>query len=211
MIEESLYAKYLDALLAGNRKECHHIVQELLEAKVDIKDLYTGLFQRGMYEVGELWERNTITVAREHLATAITESLLNLAYPSVFSVERVGKKAIISCVANEFHQVGGKIVADTFELSGWDGIFLGANTPEEDLMQHIQEENPVFIGLSLSILSNIENLKSVIERIQADFPDIDLLVGGQAFRWGGVDMVESYANTAYVPSLGELERIIKAG
>jgi methanogenic corrinoid protein MtbC1 len=209
MTEESVYQSYLNALLVGRRAECRDIVQNLLDAKIELKELYTGLFQRSMYRVGELWENNRITVANEHLATSITESLLNLAYPTIFAIDRKFRKAVISCSANEFHQVGGKIVADIFELNGWDAYFLGANSPAEDMAQFIQEVQPDVVGLSLAVLSNIDHLKRSIEAVRTDFPNMDLLVGGQAFRWGGIDTIKRYAGTEYVPSLYELEKMIE--
>ncbi len=191
MIDEKLYESYLSALLAGRRSECYSMVQNLLNEKIDLKTLYADLFQRSMYRVGELWENNRITVANEHIATAITESLLNLVYPTVFSSDRTGKKALISCSANEFHQIGGKIVADYFEFNGWDGHFLGANTPPENIVQFVQDLRPAVVGLSLSILSNLEHLKRCIEAVRSDFPNMDLLIGGQAFRWGGVNTIKT--------------------
>jgi methanogenic corrinoid protein MtbC1 len=105
--------------------------------------------------------------------------------------------------------VGGKMVADIFELNGWDGHFLGANSPAEDMVRFIQEVKPDIVGLSLSILSNIGHLKHHIEVIRADFPNLDLMIGGQAFRWGGMDMVKGVANAEYIPSLDRLETMIK--
>ena len=209
MINENLYQNYFDALLAGRRSECRDIVNDLLDAKIDIKVLYSDLFQRSLYSVGELWENNRITVANEHLATSITESLLNLTYPFIFATERTGRKAVISCSANEFHQVGGKMVADVFELNGWDGHFLGPNSPTEDMAQFIQNVQPDVVGLSLAILPNIDHLKRSIEVVRADFPKIDLLVGGQAFRWGGIDTIRRYAGTEYISSLNALEKMLK--
>jgi MerR family transcriptional regulator, light-induced transcriptional regulator len=208
-VDEILYQKYLKALLDGKRMACRDIVQNLIDGSIDIKKLYSDLFQRSMYTVGELWENNKITVAHEHLATAITESLLNLAYPAIFASPRTGRKVIISCSVNEYHQVGGKMVADIFELNGWDGHFLGANSPVEDMARFIQEIKPDIVGLSLSILSNIDNLKHHIEAIRSDFPNMDLLIGGQAFRWGGTDLVNKYAGTEYIPSLDRLETMIQ--
>ena len=210
MISKSLYDSYLNALLAGKRSECHTMVRELLNASINLKELYVHLFQRSMYEVGMLWETNRITVANEHLATAITESLLNLAYPSVFGAEHTGKKAVISCSANEFHQLGGKMVADILELNGWDAHFLGANTPPEDMARFIHDVKPDIVGLSLSILSNIENLKRAMDVIKSNFSNMDLLIGGQAFRWGGMDVVSQYAGAEYIPTLEKLENSIKS-
>ena len=209
MIEVRTYQDYLKALLAGKRDQCRDMVQNLLGANIELKTLFTDLFQRSMYEIGELWENNRITVANEHLATSITESLLNLVYPALFAAERIGKKAVISCSANEFHQVGGKMVADIFELNGWDGHFLGANLPPEDMAQFIQEVRPDVVGLSLSILANLDHLKRGIEVVRTDFPKLDLLIGGQAFRWGGIDAIKRYPGTEYITSLDELEKLIK--
>ncbi len=205
MIHETFYGEYLKNLLAGHHRKCRGMVQELIDEGIGIKELYTDLFQRSMYEVGELWENNRITVAREHLATSITDSLLNLAYPSLFSTARTGKRAVVSCSVNEYHQIGAKMVADIFELHGWDGHFLGANAPAEDMARFIHEVNPDVVGLSLSLLSNMDKLKHHIDVIRADFPQMDLLVGGQAFRWGGLEVIGSYGRTQYIPSLERLE------
>ena len=101
------------------------------ETYESVYPFYNNLFQKSLYRVGELWESNRISVAKEHLATAITEGLLNLVYPKLFEPEqyRKGRTILISCTANEFHQIGGKMVADVCELNGWDSHFLGANTP----------------------------------------------------------------------------------
>ena len=96
---------------------------------MEIKELYLGLFQRSLYEVGEMWEHRKISVAVEHMASAITESLLTLVYPAIFSAEHSDKSVVISCVANEYHQIGSKMVADFFELAWLARILLGCQYP----------------------------------------------------------------------------------
>jgi hypothetical protein len=44
--------------------------------------------------------------------------------------------------------------------------------------------------------------------VQTDFPNLDLLIGGQAFRWGGIDVIKRYSGTIYIASLEELENLI---
>jgi methanogenic corrinoid protein MtbC1 len=180
-------------------------VQDLLDLDIDIYRLYVNLFQQAMYEVGELWEMNRISVATEHLATSITEGLLILVYPRIFGAYHNGRKAVIACVANEYHQLGGKMVADIFELHGWDSYFLGANTSPEKLLRLIDEKKPDLIGLSLAIYSNLDNLLNVIEIVRATFRELSILVGGQAFRRGGTELVSRYEGVTYIPCLRDLE------
>jgi methanogenic corrinoid protein MtbC1 len=211
MIDEKVYQRYVAALLAGRRSECREIVEALLAAGVPIRQLYTGLFQRSMYRVGELWETNIITVGNEQLATSITEGLLTLIYPKLFASPRSGKRAVISCSANEYHQIGGKMVADLLELNGWDCAFHGAGTAPDVVLESIQETKPDAAGLSLGILSHLDGLTQMIERMKTDFPQLDLLVGGQAFAWGGVDVISRYRGVEYISGLDDLERKIGAG
>jgi methanogenic corrinoid protein MtbC1 len=205
MITEQLYETYLDLLLEGNRTKCVQLIQDLLDKQIDIKDLYLNLFQKSLYKVGELWEYNKISVAKEHLATSITEGLLTLVYPRLFKARRTSKKAVISCSANEYHQVGGKMVADIFELNGWDGYFLGANTPIDELLSFIDEKEPDLVGLSLSVYFNLPSLKAGIEAIRADFRKLDIVVGGRAFLVGGTRALKPYTGTHYIESLDALE------
>jgi len=101
-----LYEPYLASLLEGNRQACQKIVSQLLASGIEIRQLYVGLFQHALYQVGELWEQNQISVAKEHLATATTESLLPLVYPVIFRTPRCGRRAVVSCVANELPPTG---------------------------------------------------------------------------------------------------------
>ncbi len=210
MVTEKQYSAYFDALLSGDQRRCAEIVSGLLDNDIDVKLLYKNLFQRSLYEIGELWEMNKISVATEHLATSITESLLTLVYPIIFAKPHTEHTAIVSCVANEFHQIGGKMVADFLELNGWHAYFLGANTPVRDLVELIEEKKPNFAALSLSLYFNLPKLYKTIEAIRSHQPELPLLVGGQAFRWGGQELQNSYEGVKLLHSLDELESFIKA-
>jgi methanogenic corrinoid protein MtbC1 len=151
-----------------------------------------------------------VSVATEHLATAITESLLNLVYPRLFSQPRLGKTAVVTCTANEYHQLGGKMVADIFELNGWRGYFLGANTPPRDLLDLIRDKQPDAVALSLTVYFNLETLLQTAAAIRAEFPAVPILVGGQAFRFGGRERAEQIAGVRCLASLAELESWMKS-
>lgn len=209
VISETVYGGYLAFLLSGKKAECVTIVQGLIDHKILVKDLYLELFQRSMYQVGKLWEENKISVATEHMATAITEGLLQLVYPMLFSADHVGKSAIIACVPQEYHQLGAKMVADIFELNGWDGYFVGANTPTEDLLGNIHEKKPDLVALSMSLYVSLKGMDEMLQGLTSTFPKLDIIVGGQGFLWGGVEVVNSYPNVRYVKSLDSLVQIIK--
>ena len=206
----AVYERYLAALLAGDRARCTALVEELLAADVGLKDLYVHLFQRALYQVGELWEHQRVSVAVEHLATAITERLLTLVQAQLFSGATREHSIIIACVANEYHDLGGRMVADLCELQGWRGYFLGADTPLPDLLRLIEEQRPSLVGLSLSIYFSLPALLEALDAVTAAHPDLPILVGGQAFRWTGLPAAAAHRNVSLIASLNELEQRLVA-
>jgi len=206
----AVYHQYLPLLLAGDRQGCKQLVCALLAAKVPIKELYLDLFQQSMYQVGELWAQGRVSVAKEHLATAITESMLTLVYPTLFRQPRCGRKAVVACVTNEYHQLGGKMVADIIETHGWDGYFLGANTPVEDLLTLLEEKQPDLLCLSISIYENLPIVIDAITRIGQRFPDQRIAVGGQAFRWGPAGPLERFDGLQILKDIDQLEQVLQS-
>jgi methanogenic corrinoid protein MtbC1 len=147
-------------------------------------------------------------VAVEHLATAITERMLTLVHAQAFSGPPRDRSIIVACVADEYHQLGGRMIADFCEFRGWRGYFLGADTPLPDLLQMIEARRPTLLGLSLSVYSNLPALLRALQAVRAAYPDLPILVGGQAFRWGGLAAVQAFPSVFHVPSLDELERLL---
>ena len=209
-ITDGVYQAYLQALLDGERQVCGDTVRTLLSDGVELKDLYLNLFQRSMYQVGELWESEQISVATEHLATAVTERMLTLVQAQAFGGPARERSLVMACVADEYHQLGARMVADFCELRGWRGHFLGANTPRSDLLEMIEKCRPTLLGLSLSIGLNLPLLVQAIEAVRARFAELPILVGGQALRWGGFEAVAALPGVSCVDSLDALEHALHA-
>jgi len=183
-------------------------VQELLAQGVPVKDMYLHLFQRALYRVGELWENQEISVAVEHLATAITERMLTLVHPTVFSGPPRTRTIIVACVANEFHQIGARMIADLCELSGWRGDFISADTTISRLLKHIEERKPYLLGLSLALPANFPSLIQAIDAVTAAYPDLPIVAGGQAFKFGSAEALDSRPAVRYLPSFDDLEAVL---
>lgn len=209
MISEANYLHYLSALLDGDKAECTRIVNTLLENNTDIKEIYTKLFQRSMYRIGHLWESNRSSIAEEHIATKITESLLNLVYPRIMETPRNGKKIVITCVDKEFHEIGPRIVSDFFELNGWESIFLGANTPANEVLNIIKDKQPDLVGISNSFYINVLRLVKMIELIIGEFPDQEIIVGGQALADDQNKVLSKFENVSYISGIDKLDEYIK--
>jgi methanogenic corrinoid protein MtbC1 len=206
---DKINSEFLDALLDGNRNVCSKLIFEQRQKGIAIKEIYEYIMKPALYRVGELWEYNKISVATEHLASAIAEAILNDFYPEMISKEKKEKKIIVSCVENEYHQIGIKMVSDIFESNGWSSFFLGANTPTLELISFAKMIKPDMFAFSLSIYSHLPTLEMMIQKTQVEFPETPVLVGGQAFSRGGQDAMKKYSNVIYLNDLYSTDLYIK--
>lgn len=201
-------ARYLENLIQGKRQNCSDIAKEYLEQNPSILDLYEQVMKVSLYEVGRLWETNQISVATEHLSTAITEGILNELFERIISNKKLNRKVVVACMENEHHQVGAKMVADTFEMQGWESFFPGTGVQVPELVSYIKEIEPDLIAISLSIYFNAASLFNLLVQLRNEFPDIQILIGGQAMSYLDVEKVGEIENVVLLPDLYQLEQFI---
>lgn len=192
------YITFRESLLAGNRANCIRIIDEHWEQKISLKDLYENMLKKALYDIGKLWEYNKISVATEHLASAIVETILNNLYLRMELKENCNKTILASCVENEYHQIGIKMISDIFEVNGWKTFFLGANTPIDELIDFAKTIEPDFFAISISIYSHLPILEEMITKVRKSFPELPILVGGQAFLHGGKEVLLQYYKVIYL-------------
>ncbi len=175
--------RYLDFLLRGERQAAYELVQDALRSGVNIKEIWLRVFQDAQYEVGRLWQSNQISVAQEHYCTAATQNIMSRFYGQIFSVARRGRVLVTACAPSEIHEIGMRMVADFFELDGWDTHHLGANTPSASLVDFVAQRRPDLLGLSATMTFHLEAVASIVRALRANqgTRDIRVLVGGHAF------------------------------
>jgi len=202
------HKEFLECLISGDRPACSNYAHEYVAQNHSIQELYEDILRTSLYDVGKLWEYNQISVATEHLAAVIVEAILSEFYQDIISREKSDKRIVLSCVEDEMHQIGVKMISDLFEMNGWYSYFLGANTPTKDLMDYIRVVNPHLLGISTSIYFHLPTLDDMLHRIRQKFPDLPVLVGGQAFDHGGPEVLEQYPHVYYEPDLRSTEVFI---
>lgn len=174
---------YLQYLLQGNRREATHLVTELIQQGTSIKNIYQYIFQASQYEVGRLWQCNKLTVAHEHYCTAATQQIMSGLYPSVFSAARVGKTLVACSIAGDLHEMGIRMVADFFEIDGWDTYYLGANMPDNQLLQSLVEYKADVLALSVTLPTHVSKAAILIKKIRSTdgLTNLKIMVGGYPF------------------------------
>jgi methanogenic corrinoid protein MtbC1 len=177
-------AEFEAALLAGSHGDAYAILSRCMEQGKTLVEIELHIIQPALYEIGEKWQTNQVSVAQEHLATAIAQSLMSVALQYSHPMPLVNKRVLLACVEGNNHAVGLQMVADAFLLAGWDVQYLGANVPSSALITQAAEWKPDLIGLSVSFPQQIRIAKTLIKQLSEYFGNERpaVMIGGLAFN-----------------------------
>lgn len=172
------------AVLAGQRREASALFNSALDRQGSLPAAEIHVIQPALYEVGRGWQQNRVSVAQEHLATAMAQSLMAQGFARFEPAADNGRKALFACPAGNHHSVGLRMVADAFEVSGWSVHYLGANVPLPALIDQIRQLQPDLVGLSASLPQQLRGLREALAVLRTSFAGAGprLAVGGLVFN-----------------------------
>lgn len=172
------------ALLGGDRRAAELLLDRCFQQGHSLVDAEMHMIQPALYSIGRKWQNNQVSVAQEHLATAIAQSVMTMGLLKSDVPASNGKKVLLACVAGNSHSVGLQMVADAFHFAGWEAQYLGADVPTNALMQHVGVCRPDLLGLSVSFAQQLRVVKEIISRLAdlhgASRPPV--IVGGLAIN-----------------------------
>ena len=179
-----LYTSYLRAIRDGDRRRAFEVIDGARTSGVSLAALYLDVFQPALREIGCLWQENKISVADEHLATAITQAAMAHAYQNAFAWSTTqGRTLIAACADSERHEVGLRMLCDLLDLEGWQTTYLGATVPVESLVAMVKRRRPDAVALSAALSPHLRRVRAMISAIHEAMGDERplVIVGGRPF------------------------------
>lgn len=166
-------------------------LSSLTTGRIDLPSLYEGVLAPAARELLCTRRNRPLCVWEEHVRTSILRTVLECCYPELVKARnalvahRTKGSGIIVCPTEEYHELGARMAADLFTLQGFDVVFVGANTPQQDILDAVDITRPVFVGVSVTSSYNLIPARRVIQqlaRLRADTrADCTIIAGGQAF------------------------------
>ena len=175
-----LLRAYGENLRVGDPHGAAVVIDDALADGLSSVEIQSRVIAPAMWEIGELWERGGLTVAEEHLATAVSHHVLTRLYPGLLNqVQRRGDTIVVAAVHGEHHVLGLRMAADVLEGAGFDVRFLGADLPASSLLAWVSEHRPAAVALGVTMPQGAAALGQELQALHDYDPEIHLIVGGQ--------------------------------
>jgi len=177
----ALARRYGDALRAGDSAMAAQVTDEALAIGTSPAAIQALIIAPAMERIGDLWQQGAVSVADEHLATAISSGVLVRLFDAL-SVARARSResVLLAEVAGQHHVLGLRMVADVLEGAGFDVLFLGADVPVGALRSFVSEHQPAVTGLGFGIDTDVHSLAEAIIAVHDASAEPRLMLGGHA-------------------------------
>ena len=160
-------------------------------------------------EIGRGWRERSVSVAQEHLATAVFRRVLGWLL-GVYEVDGAAPRLVVSTPPGQVHELGALMVAVSAAAEGWAVTYLGPDLPVADLVNAAAERGAHAVALSIVYLPGDREVAGALREVRASLPGrVPLLLGGAAastieLEHEGVRVVDSLAELRVVlRSLGK--------
>ncbi len=173
----------LSLIDGGEEAATNFFITAHLEGR-PLTEIIDRLICPAMHEIGELWYREEISVAQEHLATRTVVSAIYKLRNVLSIPEMKGALAVCCAMEGDPHELPTLLAQIAVENEGVDVINFGAATPLYCLADEIVRYLPNFVCISAAVINDLERLS----RDYRDFREkiaklgIPILLGGRVFE-----------------------------
>ncbi len=180
----TLVLRYLEALLGGKREDARKLILDAAEGGVPVAQIYEQVLQPAQAELGEMWHLNEVSIAEEHYATATTQLVMSQLASYFPETPAKNRRLVAASVGGDRHDLGIRMVADFFQMDGWEVYFLGSDVPSFEVVETVRRHNAHVLAASANTSMHVRTVGELIASLRQSpgCEEVKVMVGGFPFK-----------------------------
>jgi MerR family transcriptional regulator, light-induced transcriptional regulator len=169
-------------LVAGDEAGAWTVVQAALAGGLDPDGLYLGVLGPAMTEIGDRWSEGTVTVAQEHLASAVLLRICGRLGPLFSRPGRTRGSVVLGAPAGDHHALPSVLFGDLLRGRQLAIVQLGADTPVASFVEAAERADRL---LAVAIGATLTGNEGAVAETVAALHEVGVapvVVGGRAIR-----------------------------
>jgi excisionase family DNA binding protein len=172
-------------IVAGDEPGSWALIEAVLAAGMKPDESLLELVAPAMRSIGTRWQRDELSIADEHRASAVSARLI-ARLGSRFGRRGVKRGTVVlAAPAGELHGLPVSIGANLLRWRGFNVVELGADTPPEALVEAVANEagtggGPLAVGIVNTLTGQQPSVESSVTEVHRAHPGVPVLLGGAA-------------------------------
>lgn len=175
--------------------------------KIGFEQTMLNIIYPFLSKIGVLWQTGAINPAQEHFISNLVRQKLIVAIDGQV-YKGGGKKFLLYLPEGELHEISLLFAAFLIKGKGHKVIYLGQNTPKEDLKLVYKLHNPEYIMTVITTSPNSQEVQCYIDQLASLFKDSDIIISGYQIVGQDLKMPKNVKALHYIRQIKEyLEEI----
>lgn len=136
-----------------------------------------------MNMIGDSWKENSLTIAQEHVASAMLRSMLGTLI-RLYGREETPRKLMFATPSGELHEFGILSAAMLAAAGGLGTLYVGVDVPANEVSEAARKTQSAAVVMGLTMeQEKIAFLKEYFVEVKQGLPNrVELMVGGRCSR-----------------------------
>lgn len=199
-----IYELMKEAVLDGDEAEAIKLAQQVLDEGLNISEAMDKGFLAGIQEAGQLYEDEEYFLpdlvcsadAMKGALEILDEAMKN----DPDAQTAASAKVALVTVQGDVHDIGKTIVGAMMTAAGYEVYDLGADVPNEDVIEKVKEIQPDILGMSALLTTTMEEQGRIIEMLKEEGirDNIKVIIGGAPVNQSWADKItaDGYSDNA---------------
>jgi MerR family transcriptional regulator, light-induced transcriptional regulator len=145
--------------------------------KIGFEQTMMNIIYPFMSKIGVLWQTGAINPAQEHFISNLVRQKLIVAIDGQM-YRGGGKKFLLYLPAGELHEISLLFAAFLIKAKGHRVIYLGQNTPNDDLLEVYKLHKPEYLMTIITTSPGPEEVQNYINSLSRRFNNSQIIVSG---------------------------------
>ena len=173
----------IDAMLFAVQTMDQHRFDQLLQeglVKQSLPAYLETVIGPLLREIGESTRLGKLRIAHEHMATAHLRTFIGaLRFRETYTGNE--PKIVITTPTGQLHELGALMIAALVSVDGWLPVYLGPNTPADEIIACALQSGARVVSLSLTYPADDPRIPTELTRLRTQLDGrIPVLIGGSA-------------------------------
>ncbi len=162
-------------------------VYDLVDKKVDKGENPLDIIKEcndGMFEIGQLFEKNEYYLSELIMAGEIFKSVMSKLEPMLGEADLANQPSkgtvVLGTVKDDIHDIGKDIVISMLKGTGYEVVDLGVDVPADKFVNAARETGAKLVGVSCLLNFTFPEIKKVVDELEAAGlrDQVKVMIGG---------------------------------
>ena len=194
------------AIMKGDAEETAHLIEQGLKNSLSSEEIMDNVLIPVSKRIAEKFRGSDFYIPDVLFAVRPIKTglavLKDLSSPPV----KHPSKVVVATVAGDIHDIGKNLVAIFLQVNGYPVIDLGVDVPAEQIIQAVEEHQPVFIALSSLLTTTMGEMAKVIEILEKNRlrRSVKVIVGGGPVSENFAEFIGADGYSPHAPDIIDL-------